>query len=102
MSANNFVDELQKGNNLGAEDAFKSSMADRVANALETKRKEVDGVFTQAYNIKTTPPAHRGAPRGATNRRAPRRTRRTAGTPAFSARGAGRRRCPRICPRSAP
>tara|TARA_X000000950_G_C13427608_1_gene462695 strand:+ start:336 stop:515 length:180 start_codon:yes stop_codon:yes gene_type:complete len=49
MSANNFVDELQKGNNLGAEDAFKSSMADRVANALETKRKEVAGSFVRNH-----------------------------------------------------
>ena len=49
MSANNFVDELQKGNNLGAEDALKSSMADRVANALETKRKEVAGSFVKNH-----------------------------------------------------
>ena len=47
MSAENFVNELQKGNNLGAEDAFKSSMADRVANALETKRKEVANTFVK-------------------------------------------------------
>ena len=38
MSAKEFVDALQNGKNLDAEDAFKSSMADRVANALETKR----------------------------------------------------------------
>ena len=49
MSANNFVDELQKGNNLGAEDAFKSTMGDRVANALETKRKEVAGSFVKNH-----------------------------------------------------
>ena len=49
MSAENFVNELQKGNNLGAEDAFKSSMADRVANALETKRKEVAGSFVKNH-----------------------------------------------------
>ena len=49
MSANNFVDELQKGNNLGAEDAFKSAMGDRVANALETKRKEVAGSFVRNH-----------------------------------------------------
>ena len=36
MSAENFVDELQKGNNLGAEDAFKNAMTDRVAQSLET------------------------------------------------------------------
>ena len=49
MSAENFVDELQKGNNLGAEDAFKSAMGDRVANALETKRKEVAGSFVRNH-----------------------------------------------------
>ena len=41
MSAENFVNELQKGNNLGAEDAFKDMMSSRVADALEAKRKEV-------------------------------------------------------------
>ena len=41
MSAENFVNELQKGNNLGAEDAFKDIMSNRVADALEAKRREV-------------------------------------------------------------
>jgi len=45
MSAENFVNELGKNNNLGAEDAFKSAMTDRVGQALETKRKEVAGTF---------------------------------------------------------
>ena len=45
MSAENFVNELQQNNNLGAEDAFKSAMTDRVGQALETKRKEVAGTF---------------------------------------------------------
>ena len=45
MSAENFVNELGKNNNLGAEDAFKSAMTDRVGHALETKRKEVAGTF---------------------------------------------------------
>ena len=49
MSAENFVDELQKGNNLGAEDAFKSVMTNRVGNALETKRKEVAGSFVRNH-----------------------------------------------------
>ena len=34
MSAENFVNELQNSNNLGAEDAFKSAMTDRVGQAL--------------------------------------------------------------------
>ena len=49
MSAENFVNELQKSNNLGAEDAFKSAMTDRVANALEGKRKEVAGTFVRNH-----------------------------------------------------
>jgi hypothetical protein len=49
MSAEDFVNELQKGNNLGAEDAFKSAMTDRVGQALETKRKEVAGTFVRNH-----------------------------------------------------
>ena len=47
MSAENFVNELQKSNNLGAEDAFKSIMTQKVADALEDKRKEVAGSFVK-------------------------------------------------------
>ena len=49
MSAEDFVNELQNGNNLGAEDAFKSAMTDRVGQALETKRKEVAGTFVRNH-----------------------------------------------------
>ena len=49
MSAENFVDELQKGNNLGAEDAFKSIMTQKVGDALEDKRKEVAGSFVKNH-----------------------------------------------------
>ena len=49
MSAENFVDELQQGNNLGAEDAFKSAMTDRVAQSLEMKRREVAGTFVRNH-----------------------------------------------------
>ena len=49
MSAENFVDELQKGNNLGAEDAFKLAMTDKVATKLEFKRKEVAGSFVKNH-----------------------------------------------------
>ena len=41
--------QLAKGNNLGAEDAFKSAMQTKVGDALETKRKEVAKTF-----VKTT------------------------------------------------
>ena len=49
MSAENFVNELQNSNNLGAEDALKSAMTDRVGQALETKRKEVAGTFVRNH-----------------------------------------------------
>ena len=49
MSAEDFVNELQKGNNLGAEDAFKSAMTDRVGQALEMKRREVAGTFVKNH-----------------------------------------------------
>ena len=49
MSAEDFVNQLKNNNNLGAEDAFKSAMTDRVGRALETKRKEVAGSFVRNH-----------------------------------------------------
>ena len=49
MSAENFVNELQKGNNLGAEDAFKDIKSNKVADALEGKRKEVAQSFVKNH-----------------------------------------------------
>ena len=49
MSAKDFVDSLGTGDNLGAENAFKSVMTDRVASALETKRKEVAYSFAKNH-----------------------------------------------------
>ena len=49
MSAEDFVNELQNKNNLGAEDAFKSAMTDRVGQALEMKRKDVAGTFVKNH-----------------------------------------------------
>ena len=49
MSAKDFVDSLSTGDNLGAETAFKSVMTDRVAIALETKRKEVANSFVKNH-----------------------------------------------------
>ena len=47
MSSEDFVNQLQQGNNLGAEDAFKSAMQDKVADALENKRREVANSFVK-------------------------------------------------------
>tara|TARA_B100000767_G_scaffold126422_1_gene120517 strand:+ start:390 stop:569 length:180 start_codon:yes stop_codon:yes gene_type:complete len=49
MSAENFVDSLSTGDNLGAETAFKEVMTSRVADALEGKRKEVAGTFVKNH-----------------------------------------------------
>ena len=49
MSAKDFVDSLSTGDNLGAETAFKNVMTDRVASALETKRKEVANSFVKNH-----------------------------------------------------
>ena len=51
MSSDDFVNALQQGNNLGAEDAFKSAMQDKVADALEIKRKEVANNFVQNKKV---------------------------------------------------
>ena len=51
MSSDNFVNALQQGNNLGAEDAFKSAMQDKVADALENKRREVANNFVQNKKV---------------------------------------------------
>ena len=49
MRAKDLVDSLGTGDNLGAENAFKSVMTDRVASALETKRKEVANSFVKNH-----------------------------------------------------
>ena len=51
MSSEDFVNQLQQGNNLGAEDAFKSAMQDKVADALENKRKEGANNFVQNKKV---------------------------------------------------
>ena len=42
-----FVDALAAGNNLGAETVFKTAMASKIGDALETKRSEVAKTFVQ-------------------------------------------------------
>ena len=49
MTAENFVDALQNQSNIDAEDSFKSAMASKVGDALETKRKEVAGSFVKNH-----------------------------------------------------
>ena len=40
-----FVDSVALGNNVGAEKAFKDSIANKVGDALEIKRKEISKTF---------------------------------------------------------
>ena len=47
MSSENFVDALNMGKNLEAEDAFKSAMQDKIGAALEVKRREVANNFVK-------------------------------------------------------
>ena len=49
MSAKEFVDALQNGKNLDAEDAFKMAMSSKVGDALEDKRKEVARSFVNNH-----------------------------------------------------
>ena len=51
MSSEKFVDALQKGNNLEAEDAFKSAMSDLVGHSLEQKRIEVANSLVQSKKV---------------------------------------------------
>mgnify|MGYP001332976402 CR=1 FL=1 len=49
MSAKEFVDALQNGKNLDAEDAFKVAMSSKVGDALEDKRKDVARGFVNRH-----------------------------------------------------
>ena len=42
-----FVNAIQSGKNLEAEDAFKNAMQDKIGAALEVKRKEVANSFVK-------------------------------------------------------
>ena len=47
MSSEDFVNALQKGDNLGAEDGLQTAIGDRVGHSLETKRREVANSFVK-------------------------------------------------------
>ena len=44
-----FVESVASGNNLEAEKAFKDSVASKVGDALEVKRKEMSKTFVSNY-----------------------------------------------------
>ena len=45
-----FVDSIAKGNNIEAEKAFSISMATKVGDALEVKRRELANTFVKYQN----------------------------------------------------
>ena len=49
-----FVDTIVSGNNIDAETAFKKSMATKVGDALEIKRKELSANFVKSVNPEET------------------------------------------------
>ena len=49
MSAEDFVNALSNKDNLGAEDAFKTAMSQRIGDALETIRKDVAGSMIKQH-----------------------------------------------------
>ena len=48
MSVKDLVDKSVQGSHLESEDAFKSTMADKVGAALEIKRQEVANSFVKS------------------------------------------------------
>ena len=57
MSAKEFVDALQNGKNLDAEDAFKETMKDKVAMAIDDKKQEIAKGFVRDHIPETEPEA---------------------------------------------
>ena len=49
METKDIIDALSDGDNLEAEKAFKGSIAAKVGDALETKRKEVAGSMIKQH-----------------------------------------------------
>ncbi len=46
------IDALSDGDNLGAETAFKDTISKKVADSLETKRKDVANTFVKSTETK--------------------------------------------------
>ena len=46
-----FVDAIVAGNNIGAEEVFKSTVGAKVGDALEIKRKELANTFVKTMSV---------------------------------------------------
>ena len=51
METKDIIDALSNSDNLEAEQAFKDTIATKVGDALETKRKEVANTFVQSTKV---------------------------------------------------
>ncbi len=50
MMSREFVDAISTGNNIGAEEVFKSTVGAKVGDALEIKRKELANTFVNTMS----------------------------------------------------
>ena len=48
-----FVDAIVDGNNIGAEEVFKTSIGDKVGDALELRRKDLANTFVKTMSVET-------------------------------------------------
>ena len=55
MSSDKIIDALNNGSNLDAEDAFKETMKDKVAMAIDTKKQEVAKGFVRDHITEVEP-----------------------------------------------
>jgi hypothetical protein len=46
-----FVDAISSGNNIGAEEVFKSTVGAKVGDALEIKRKDLANTFVKTMSV---------------------------------------------------
>jgi len=48
-----FVDAIVDGNNIGAEEVFKTSIGAKVGDALELRRKDLANTFVKTMSVET-------------------------------------------------
>ena len=51
MMSREFVDAIVAGNNIGAEEVFKSTVGAKVGDALEIKRKDLANTFVKTMSV---------------------------------------------------
>ena len=48
-----FVDAIVDGNNIGAEEVFKTAVGAKIGSALEVKRKDLANTFVKTMSVET-------------------------------------------------